>query len=84
MTSNFVLYTLVSRRSVTELSLKNHSHLVLISHNFHPLVLSDNLNGRGADWMHLVQTLKLQSCSDVTCSQSSSCSDFNESTIILI
>jgi hypothetical protein len=34
---------------------KNLSHLVLIGCNFHSLVLSDNLNGRGADWMHLVQ-----------------------------
>jgi hypothetical protein len=50
-----VLYTLVSRRWVTEFSSKNPSHLVLIGRGVHPLVLSDNLNGRGADWMHLLQ-----------------------------
>jgi hypothetical protein len=84
MTSIFVFYTLVSHRWVTELSSKNHSHLVLIGRNFHPLVLSDNLNGREADWMYLLQTLKLQSCPDMTRSQSSSCSDFSESTVVLI
>jgi hypothetical protein len=55
MTSIFILYTLVSRRWVAELFSKKHSHLVLISHDLHHLVLSDNLNGRGADWMHLLQ-----------------------------
>jgi hypothetical protein len=35
--------------------LKNPSHLALIGRDFYPLVLSDNLNGRGADWMHLLQ-----------------------------
>jgi hypothetical protein len=50
----FVLYTLVSCQWVTELSSKNHSHLVLIGCDFHPLVLSDNLNGREADWMHIL------------------------------
>jgi hypothetical protein len=49
MTSIFILYTPVSRQWVAELFLKNHSHLVLIGHDFHPLVLSDNLNERGAD-----------------------------------
>jgi hypothetical protein len=34
---------------------KNHSHLVSIGHDFNPLVLCDNLNGRGADSMHLLQ-----------------------------
>jgi hypothetical protein len=34
---------------------KNLSHLFLVSCDFHSLVLSDNLNGRGADWMHLLQ-----------------------------
>jgi hypothetical protein len=34
---------------------KNSSHLIPIGHDLHPLVLSDNLNGRGADWMHLLQ-----------------------------
>jgi hypothetical protein len=28
---------------------KNLSHLVLIGRDFHPLILSDNLNGHGAD-----------------------------------
>jgi hypothetical protein len=56
MTLIFVLYTLISHRWVTEISLKNLSHLVLIGHDFHPLVLSDNLNERGADWMYLLQT----------------------------
>jgi hypothetical protein len=62
----FILYTLVSHQWVTELSSKNSSHLALIGHDFHSLLLSDNLNGRGADWMHLLQALKLQSCHDVT------------------
>jgi hypothetical protein len=86
MTSIFVLYTLVSRWWVTGVSSiqKNPSHLVLIGHDFHPLVLSDNLNGRGADWMHLLQALKLQSCLDVARSQSGACSDFSESTVVLI
>jgi hypothetical protein len=57
MTSIFILYTLVSCRWVTELpqSNKNPSHLVLIGHDFHPLVLSDNLNMHGANWMYLLQ-----------------------------
>jgi hypothetical protein len=55
MTSIFVLYTLVSRRWVTELSSKNPSHTALIDHDFHPLVLGDNLNGCGVNWMHLLQ-----------------------------
>jgi hypothetical protein len=55
MTLIFVLYTLVSRRWLTELSLKNSSHLVLIGRDLHPLVLSDNLNGREVNWMHLLQ-----------------------------
>jgi hypothetical protein len=54
MASIFVLYMLVSYRWVAELSLKNPSHLVLIDRDLHPLVLSDNLNGCGADWMHLL------------------------------
>jgi hypothetical protein len=55
MTLIFVLYTLVSRQWITELSSKNLSHLVLIGRDFHSLVLSDNLNGCEADWMHLLQ-----------------------------
>jgi hypothetical protein len=80
----FILYTLVSRRWVTELSSKNSSHLALIGHDFHSLLLSDNLNGCEADWMHLLQALKLQSCHDVTWSQSAMCSDFSESIVVLI
>jgi hypothetical protein len=56
MASIFVLYTLVSHRLVIELSSKNPSHLVLIGHDLHHLVLSDNLNGCRADWMHLLQS----------------------------
>jgi hypothetical protein len=32
---------------------KNPSYLVLTCHDFHPLVVSDDLNGRGADFVHL-------------------------------
>jgi hypothetical protein len=47
---------LVSCQWVTELSSKkNPSHPALIDHDFHTLVLSDNLNGRGANWMYLLQ-----------------------------
>jgi hypothetical protein len=55
MTSIFVLYMLVSHRWIIVLSSKNLSHLILIGRDFHPLVLNDNLNRRGADWMHLLQ-----------------------------
>jgi hypothetical protein len=55
MASIFILYTLVSHRWVAELSSKNPSHLILIGHDLHNLVLSDNLNECGADWMHLLQ-----------------------------
>jgi hypothetical protein len=34
---------------------KNHSHLVLIGYDLLSLVLSDNLNECGVDWMHLLQ-----------------------------
>jgi hypothetical protein len=51
----FVLYMLVSHRWVTEFSLKNPSHTTLIGRDFHHLVLSDNLNKREANWMHLLQ-----------------------------
>jgi hypothetical protein len=33
---------------------KNPSHLVLIGHDLHSLVLSDNLNGCRVDWMHIL------------------------------
>jgi hypothetical protein len=32
---------------------KNPSYLVLTCHYFHPLVVNDDLNGRGADCVHL-------------------------------
>jgi hypothetical protein len=32
---------------------KNPSYLVLTCHDFYPLVVSDDLNGRGADCVHL-------------------------------
>jgi hypothetical protein len=50
----FILYTLVSRQWVTEFSSEKSFNLILIGCDFHPLVLSDNLNGCGADWMHLL------------------------------
>jgi hypothetical protein len=37
----------------TFFSRKNPSYLVLPYHDFHPLVVSDDLNGRGADYVHL-------------------------------
>jgi hypothetical protein len=51
----FILYMLLSRRWVAELLKKNPSPLILIGCDLHPLVPSDNLNGRGAEWMHLLQ-----------------------------
>jgi hypothetical protein len=45
----FILYIMVSRRWVTELPSKNPSHPDLIDHDFHPVVLSDNLNECKAD-----------------------------------
>jgi hypothetical protein len=55
--SIFVLYRLVYISSVGNWAFfkKNHSHLVLIDRDFHPLVLSDNLNGHRTDWMNLLQ-----------------------------
>jgi hypothetical protein len=32
---------------------ENPSYLVLTCHDFHPLVVSDDMNGHGADCMHL-------------------------------
>jgi hypothetical protein len=55
MSSIFVLYMLVSHRWVAELSSKNPSYLILIGRDLYPLVSSDNLNGREADCMHLLQ-----------------------------
>jgi hypothetical protein len=37
----------------TSFNQKNPSYLVLPYHGFHPLVVSDDLNGRGADCVHL-------------------------------
>jgi 3-dehydroquinate dehydratase len=37
----------------TSFNRKNHSYLVLSYHDFHPLVVSDDLNERGADCVHL-------------------------------
>jgi hypothetical protein len=54
MTSIFILYTLIFRRWVTEISSKNLSHPALIGRDFHTLVLSGNLNMHIADWMYLL------------------------------
>jgi hypothetical protein len=37
----------------TSFNKKNPSYLVLPYHDFHSLVVSDDLNGRGADCVHL-------------------------------
>jgi hypothetical protein len=37
----------------TSFNQKNPSYLVLTCHDFYPLVVSDDLNGRGADCVHL-------------------------------
>ncbi len=55
MASIFILYTLVSRWWITELSSKKSFTSCSDWLWLHPLVLSDNLNGRGADWMYLLQ-----------------------------
>jgi hypothetical protein len=55
MTSIFVFYTLKFLGWITGLLSieKNPSYLVLSGHDFHRLVVSDDLNGRGADCVHL-------------------------------
>jgi hypothetical protein len=58
----------------TSFNRKNLSYLVLTCHDFHSLVVSDDLNGCGADCVHL-SSLKLQSCPEVTRNQSDTCSD---------
>jgi hypothetical protein len=68
----YVEISLVDNR--TSFNQKNPSYLVLTCHDFHPLVVSDDLNGRGADCVHL-SNLKLQSCPEVTQNQSDTCSD---------
>jgi hypothetical protein len=60
----------------TSFNRKNPSYLVLTYHNFHHLVVNDDLNGRGADCVHL-SSLKLLSCPEVTRNQSDTCSDRN-------
>jgi hypothetical protein len=37
----------------TSFNQKNSSYLILPHRDFHPLVVSDDLNGRGADYVHL-------------------------------
>jgi hypothetical protein len=54
MASIFVLHTLLCCPQGFLQSIKNPSHLVLISRDFHHLVLSDNLNGGRANWMYLL------------------------------
>jgi hypothetical protein len=51
----FVFYVLKFLWWITELSSikKNPSYLVFLCHDFHSLVVSDDLNGRGADCVHL-------------------------------
>jgi hypothetical protein len=47
----YVEISLVDNR--TSFNRKNPSYLILTCHDFHPLVVSDDLNGRGADCVHL-------------------------------
>jgi hypothetical protein len=65
----------------TSFNRKNPSYFVFPYHDFHLLVVSDDLNGRGVDCL---QSLKFQSCPEVTQNQSDMCSDFIKSTIALI
>jgi hypothetical protein len=58
----------------TSFNQKNPSYLVLTCHDFHPLVVSDDLNGCEANCLHLSSS-KLQSCPEVTQNQSDTCSD---------
>jgi hypothetical protein len=55
MASIFVFYAFKILWWITGLPSieKNPSYLVLTYHDFHPLVVSDDLNGRGADCVHL-------------------------------
>jgi hypothetical protein len=46
-----VKISLVDNR--TSFNKKNHSYLVLSCHDFHPLVVSDDLNWRRADCVYL-------------------------------
>jgi hypothetical protein len=47
----YVKISLVDNR--TSFNRKNHAYLVLPSRDFHPLVVSDDLNGCGANCVHL-------------------------------
>jgi hypothetical protein len=51
----FVFYVLKFLWWITKLPSieKNHSYLVLLCHDSHPVVVSDDLNKRGADSVHL-------------------------------
>jgi hypothetical protein len=55
MASIFVSYVLNFFWWITGLPSieKNPSYLILLCHDFHPLVVSDDLNGRVADCVHL-------------------------------
>jgi hypothetical protein len=54
MTSIFVFYALKFLWWITGLpSIEKSLYLVLTCHDFHPLVVSDDLNGRRADCVHL-------------------------------
>jgi hypothetical protein len=71
----YLLYVEISLvDNQTSFNQKNLSYLILTCHDFHPLVVSDDLNGRGADYVHL-SSLKLQSCPEMTRNQSDTCSD---------
>jgi hypothetical protein len=54
---DFIFYLLYVEISLvdnwTSLNRKNPSYLVLSCHDFHPLLVNDDLNGRGADCVHL-------------------------------
>jgi hypothetical protein len=69
----YVEISLVDNR--TSFNRKNPSYHVLTFHDFYPLVVSDDLNGCGADCVHL-SSLKLHSCPEVTRNQSDTCSDW--------
>jgi hypothetical protein len=47
----YIEISLVDNR--TSFNRKNPLYLILPYHDFHPLVVSDDLNGRGADCVHL-------------------------------
>jgi hypothetical protein len=54
MASIFVFYVLKFLWWIIGLpSIKKPSYVVLPYHDFHPLVVSDDLNERGADCVHL-------------------------------